>query len=224
MIRNAFSLLALFCFLCSSQASQPRVKVDYSPQQDLLCSSPPASSIKDEWKAEMLSRRPEFEKLWKAEGPRLLAATEAISGREFPPQEVTDRLTLCNAPSESFPGTDRVTINMRYALRSFTPEPVSMRYKVYTLFHELLHSFVVENLPESTPLLKKYAAEAPKVLSHLHLFAIEKLVYTRLGRAEDLAWLDFLNKRIGDEYGRAWEIVDHIEGYEKFVAEFPTAQ
>jgi hypothetical protein len=31
---------------------------------------------------------------------------------------------------------------MRYALRSFTPEPVSLRYKVDTLFHELLHIFL----------------------------------------------------------------------------------
>src|SRR6266853_2937285 len=138
VIRSAFLFVALLGFGCSSQATLPRLKIEYSPSEDLACSLPPGSPIKEEWKAELLSRQPEFVKLWQTEGPKLLAATEAISGRDFPLQEITARLTLCNAPSESFPGTDR---NMRYALRSFTPELVSMRYKVDTLFHELLHIF-----------------------------------------------------------------------------------
>lgn len=48
---------------------------------------------------------------------------------------------------------------MRYALKSFTPEPVSMRYKVGTLFHELLHIFLSRHPIENSALLKEHAAE-----------------------------------------------------------------
>src|SRR4029077_4393992 len=108
VIRSAFLFVMLLGFACSSQATLPRIKVEYSASEDLACSLPPASPIKEEWKAELLSRQPGFLTLWQTEGPKLLAATEAISGRDFPLQEITARLTLCNVPSESSPGTDRV--------------------------------------------------------------------------------------------------------------------
>jgi len=47
---------------------------------------------------------------------------------------------------------------MRYALRSFTPEPVSMRCKVDTLFHELLHIFLYRHPIENSTLLNERAA------------------------------------------------------------------
>jgi hypothetical protein len=214
-------LAALFCFVCSSQASQPRVKVEYSPQEDLLCSSPPGSSIKEEWKAELLSRQPEFEKLWETEGPRLIAATEAISGKAFPAQEITARLTLCQMPSESFPGTNRVTINMRYALNSFTPEPVSMRYKVQTLFHELLHIFLSRHPIERTALLKERASEDERVRDHLHLLALQKAVLLKLDKAEVLKEVIAVDSQLpGGYYKRAWEIVNVTDSeYLKYVAE-----
>ena len=59
-----------------------------------------------------------------------------------------------------------------------------------SVFHELLHIYVgdiLDSLPgQTTPLLEKYKAEPPMVLSHLHLFAVEALVYQRLGRERDL--------------------------------------
>ena len=136
-IRNLFFFTALWASPCSSQTSLSHVKVKYDASEDVSCSK---DSIKEEWKAELLSREPEFISLWEAEGPRLLGATESLSGKDFPSLEITARLTLCNVPSESFPETGRVTINMRYALRSFTPEPVSAQVNVtvaLVLFHPL---------------------------------------------------------------------------------------
>ena len=126
-IRCAFLSAVIWGAACSSQASVQHVKVIYDASEDVTCSKLPGGSIKEKWKAELLSREPEFIRLWETEGPRLVAAAEAISGKDFPSQEMTARLTLCKVPSESFPETGHVTINMRYALRSFTPEPVSMR-------------------------------------------------------------------------------------------------
>src|ERR1700730_19362889 len=108
-IRNAFLFMLIWGSVCSSPASLPHVKVEYDAAEDVTCSKLPGGSIKEEWKAELLARQAELIKLWEAEWPRMVAATEAISGKDFPSQEITARLTLCNDPSESFPGTDRVT-------------------------------------------------------------------------------------------------------------------
>ena len=169
----------------------------------------------------MLSRDSEFVRIWETEGPQLLAATEAISGKEFPSQEIIARLTLCNAPSESFPGTDRVTINMRYALRSFTPEPVSMRYKVYTLFHELLHIFLNRHPIENSVLLKERATEDERVRDHLHLLALQKAVLLRLNEPDALKEVIAVDSALpGGYYKRAWELVNATDKeYLKYVAE-----
>src|ERR1700730_17589287 len=218
-IRNAFLFAALLGFECSSQATLPLIRVEYSPSEDLACSLPPGSPIKEQWKAELLSRQAEFVRLWESEGPKLLTATEAISGRDFPLQEITARLTLCNAPSESFPGTDRVTINMRYALRSFTPEPVSMRYKVNTLFHELLHIFLHQHPVANSALLKEHASEDERVRDHLHLLALQKAVLLKLNQADTLKEVIAVDSMLpGGYYKRAWELVNATDNeYVKYV-------
>ena len=220
-IRNAFLFAVLLGFGCSSQAALSQVSVEYSASEDLACSLPPASPIKEEWKAELLSRQSEFVRIWQTEGPRLLAATEAISGKDFPSEEVTARLTLCNAPSESFPGKDRVTINMRYALRSFTPEPVSMRYKVATLFHELLHIFLSRHPIENSALLKEHAAEDERVRDHLHLLALQKAVLLKLNEPDALKEVIAVDSALpGGFYKRAWELVNATDKeYLKYVTE-----
>src|ERR1700730_11783773 len=220
-IRNAFLFAALLGFECSSQATLPLIRVEYSPSEDLACSVPPGSPIKEQWKAELLARAPEFVRLWQSEGPKLLSATEEISGKYFPLEDITARLTLCNAPSESFPGSDRITINMRYALRSFTPEPVPMRYKVNTLFHELLHIFLNRHPIENSALLKEHAAEAERVRDHLHLLALQKAILLKLNQADALKEVIAVDSVLpGGYYKRVWELVNATDTeYLKYVAE-----
>jgi len=220
-IRNLFLIAALSGCAGASHAAVPKVKVDYSPSEDVACSAAPASPIKEEWKAEMLSRQREFVALWEAEGPRFIAATEAITGKSFPAREITARLTLCNAPSASFSGTNRVTINTRYALRSFTPEPVPLRYKVDTLFHELLHIFLDQYPVKNSALLKQHAAEAERVRDHLHLLALQEAVLLKLDEGESLKGVIAVDSELpGGYYKRAWEIVNATESeYLKYVAE-----
>src|ERR1700736_1966065 len=88
-IRNAFLFAALLGFGCFVPSNSPTIRVEYSPSEDLACSLPPGSPIKEQWKAELLSRQFEFVRLWQSEGPKLLAATKAISGRDFPLEEIT---------------------------------------------------------------------------------------------------------------------------------------
>ena len=220
-IRNTLSLPVLLCCVGLAQASQPLVRVEYSPRQDLLCSLLPGSSIKEEWKTELQSRQAEFEKLWEKAGPRFIAATEAISGKQFPPQEVAARLTLCNTPSESFAATGRVSINMRYALKSFTSTPVPMRYKVDTLFHELLHVFLFKKPIENSSLLKQHASEPERVRNHLHLLALQKAVLLKLSESDALKDVIAIDSQLpGGYYKRAWEIINTSDSeYLKYVAE-----
>lgn len=221
IVRPGLSIAVLFCVAQFAQASQPQITVEYSPRQDFLCSMLPGSSIKEEWKAELLSRKPEFEKLWESERSRLLSATEAVSGKEFPSQEITARLTLCNTPSESFAGMDRVSVNMRYALKSFTPTPVPMRYKVATLFHELLHIFLFKHPITDSSLLKMHAAEPDRVRNHLHLLALQKAILLKLNEHDALMEVIAIDSQLpGGHYKRAWTIINSTEGeYLKYVAE-----
>ena len=220
-IRSAFLFAVIWGAVCSSQAGLPHVKVIYDASEDVTCSELPGGSIKEEWKAELLSREPEFVRLWETEGPRLVAATEAISGKDFPSQDITARLTLCQVPSESFPETGRVTINMRYALRSFTPDSVSMHYKVNTLFHELLHIFLYRHPIANSALLKEHATEDERVRDHLHLLALQKAVLLKLNQADTLKEVIAVDSALpGGYYKRAWELVNATDTeYLKYVAE-----
>jgi hypothetical protein len=220
-IGTKLSVATLLCVTGLAHATPPRVKVEYGPRQDMLCSMLPGNSIKDEWKAELVSRQPELERLWEGEGPRLLAAAEAISGRAFGSREVIAELTLCNSPSESSPRADRVTVNMRYALASFTPAPVSLRYKSQTLFHELLHILLFQHPIESSLLVEQHAAERERVRGHLHLLALQKAVLLKLDEREALKEVIAVDSALpGGYYKRAWELVNATDGeYLKYVAE-----
>ena len=221
VIRNTLSLAVLLCFVCSSQATLLRVKVEYSPGQDSLCSMGSGNSVKEEWKAEVLARQSAFVQLWESEGPRLLATTEAISGKDFALREITARRTLRNSPSEPFPQADRVSINMRYALGSFTPTPVSLRYKVDMLFHELLHIFLSQHPIKNSMLLQQHAAEPERVRDHLHLLALQKAVLLKLNEGDALRDVVAIDSALpGGYYKRVWELVNATDSeYLKYVAE-----
>src|SRR5688572_11649501 len=139
MQRLFLPLALLVLFSSPASAGQPAIDITYSPRLDWMCSIVHGPSIKVEWETELTQRQSEFEQLWASIGPKMIAASEEITGKPFPDDEVTARLTLCNVPSQSILG---ISVNMRYALRSFTDNPVPMRYKVNTLFHEMLHNYL----------------------------------------------------------------------------------
>ncbi len=130
----------------------------------------------------------------------------------------TIRLTLCDTPSNSFQGP---TVNMRYALKSFTETPVPLRYKVETAFHEELHPFVDANVPAKSELLRARASESQCVRNHLHLLALQKAVLLHLNDPASLAQVVALDGQMPSGcYKRAWNLVDATPGaYLQFVAE-----
>lgn len=193
---------------CVADAAQPIVGIVYSPSLDAACVAPRGGKVEQKWKSELASRIGEFKALWQAEGPELIKATEAVTGKSFPSRHFTARLTLCKIPSQSdFHGA--IIINMRYALKSYTAQPVPMRYKVDTLFHELLHKFLEAHPVTNSALLRQHAAEPPRVRDHLHLLALEKAVLLRLHRTKELKNIVVIDSRLaGGYYKRTWNIVN----------------
>jgi len=219
MMMRKYLLSALFLiFACHARAGQPNVTVAYNPSLDSICSSFRGGEIKEEWKAELVSRKPEFERLWATMGPKLIDATEAITRKPFPSGDFTARLVLCDLPSQSFVG---ISINMRHALVSFTLSPVPMRYKVDILFHELLHGFLTDHPVKNSTLLSKHASESYRVRNHLHLLALQKAVLLKLGEIEALRDVVAIDSQLpGGYYKRAWALVNATDiEYLRYVAE-----
>ena len=211
-------VLALIGAIGAARAAQPAVTVDYSPSLDAACSALRGGSIKDEWKEELSARKPEFDALWARLGPRFIDAAEGLTGKSFPTGAITARLTLCNVPSQSFAG---VLVNMRFALKSFVPAPVPLRYKVDTLFHELLHVHLSGFSSAGSALLAQHAAEPECTRNHLHLLALQKAVLLKLQEGAALADVIAVDGQLpGGCYKRAWAIVNASETeYLKYVAE-----
>ena len=97
--------------------------------------------------------------------------------------------------------------------------PISREESFSSLvIHELLHVWVDENIHENSLLLKKYANELSDTREHIHLMALQKMVYLRLNRSDMVAMLDESYRKFASPaYKRAWEIVNDIEGYEAVI-------
>ena len=216
-MRSLF-VLVLLLWVGRAEAAPPAVDFSYNESLDGICSLVRGSAIKAAWKAELKHDLPDFEQQWATLGPKLMATTEKITGKQFTQKNITAHLTLCDIPSDSFLG---VVVNMRYALASFTPTPVPLRYKISVLFHEILHKFLNDHMPTQSRLLSEHQNEGKRVKNHLHLLALEKAVYLELGLTSELKEIIDIDGQLpGGAYKRAWEIVNQTDGeYLKYVDE-----
>jgi len=109
---------------------------------------------------------------------------------------------------------------MRYSLNSFVQPSLSQAVTISIIFHEILHRYLKDRIPANSSLLLKYKNEDETVLSHLHLFAIQKAVYLALGERDILS--DVIKKDDllpNSSYARTWEIVNSLEDYRSFLKE-----
>ncbi len=173
--------------------------------------------IKPEWSKELNERLPEISSLWESFSPALVEAVTVITKKPFLPPKLV-HLTLSDRPSNSFFG---VVVNMRYALRSFTATPVSMRYKVDTVFHEALHEFVSRNTPAQSVLLSQRTSEPICVRNHLHLLALQKAALLHTKDSEALEQVVSIDAQLPSGcYKRAWSLVNATPNtYLEYVAE-----
>jgi hypothetical protein len=215
---RVFLILLAIVVPVEGHAAVPKIKLEYSPTLDSICALVIGSRINQVWERDLAARKPELEALWERIGPALLSSAEGITGEAFPAGEQTVRLTLCELPSQSFVG---VSVNMRYALSSFTQESVPLRYKADTIFHELLHTLLAKHQLKNSQLLKAYANEPKRTREHLHLFALQKAVLLNTNAVMELADVVRIDSQLpGGFYKRAWEIINATDTeYLKYVAE-----
>jgi hypothetical protein len=110
---------------------------------------------------------------------------------------------------------------MRYALFSFAPHPVSLRYKSYVLTHEVLHKFINEHPIINSPPIQLHANEDKRVKNHLHLFALLKAALLSFGEKDALNEMIDINSQLpGGIYKRAWKLVNQTpDEYMRYVNE-----
>jgi hypothetical protein len=209
--------IAILSLSSLSMAAPPLVHIKYNKMFDAVCALVKGYEIEDSWKDELAGRIEEFRSTWDAIGPQLLSETERLSGYKFD-DSISAYLSLCSVPSQSLVG---ISINMRYALASFTSEPVSFEYKAAVIYHEILHQLIAERVPVNSRLLEFHKDEHERVQNHLHLLALEKAVYLRLGLGGELTEvINIDGKLTGGFYKRAWEIINaNEETYKLYVAE-----
>lgn len=184
------------------------ISIAYSPVLDTACAALRTERIDAAWKAELSSRLPEYLSSWNATGPGMLSAAEAIAGIQRP-DRARVYLTLCSAPSRSFLGT---TVNMRFALHSYTSTPVPLRYKVDVQFHELLHIMLDGHLPRHSKTLPAERGESSCVRNHVHLFALQKAVLRELGQDNALADVIRIDSQLPNGcYRDAWAAVNESD-------------
>jgi hypothetical protein len=222
MMKNSALLFLILGLVCSNasalEAGYPLIYFQYSPAYDSkYC--PTAHEITPEWVASAQTVVSSLQSAWDLEAPVLLGAV-AKTIRPFRTRGEIAGLFLCrDLVSFSYP--------LFISAWPFIPEamngkPLPLSHIKFITFHEVLHRFVTENLDPSapTPLLKKYSEEAPNVRDHLHVMAIQKLVYLQVDPSgESLKQLLAYERGYGKDYQRAWEIVNGPQGHEAFVQE-----
>lgn len=207
--------------LASTQSAPtaPKIFFEYSWLYDANCSNTPERKIQPEWADDAMARTPEFVKVWENAGPVLFGKVFEIFGKGFQRKEVTATLSVCpRTPSYSNP----LVLNVTLFLKSYTKPKSPLPDEAFAdlVFHEMLHTWLMENMNWPTPLLIKYKNEAPSVRSHLHLMAMQIYIYTLLGRPDLVQMIEVQYGKIPSPvYQRAWEIVSKIEGHEAFITE-----
>lgn len=208
-------LVVLTLFSDLTYARPPAITLRYSDVFDSWCSRQTGVEITNQARDRLVRAFPGLQTAWDNLGPALLSETERVVGRSFLQGEMIGTVFLCrNTPSMSIP----LLVNGNWFV---SDSPQSLDRVVDIVYHELLHTYLVDNYPDllTSPLLTKYRSEDPGVIAHLHLMATQKAVYRALGlesRIESL--IDFDSNKYGGAYKRSWDIVN-AEGEYKFIAE-----
>ncbi|MCB9025580.1 MAG: hypothetical protein H6625_04620 [Bdellovibrionaceae bacterium] len=197
----------------------PDIQFRYGRTFDNICAAQAKTVIKPEWLTELTTKLPKLQTEWNKNGEDLLLEVYNIFGKSFLRTEMIVTVFTCQKfPSMSQP----LLIKISWFLNSSSnnnPQPDHVF--VGLTFHELLHTYIYENFSSQWPtgLLKKYKDEPDVVLSHLHQVALQKYIYIKLKRENELKDIIKFDQSLGKNYHRAWEIVNEIEGYKPFIDE-----
>jgi hypothetical protein len=209
------TLLAPFVLLFSISANaQTKIFVEYAGIFDQECAPKLNFRISDDQIKEVYEKIPEFQAALDKDAPMLLEAAKTLIGKPYLRRELTLSTTLCGF----VPMANPFMVNVRPYLKS-TSGNLPMISFAQISFHEWIHLYLASFYDFNSSLLVRYKKEKWGVLTHLHLMAIEKAVYTHLKRQDFLDSADHVYKNvIKNDYARSWEIIE-AEGFEPFLAE-----
>lgn len=212
----SMALCGLLLSCASASADVPAVHLSYADSFDEICEQQTKYAINPAWVSEARSRLPEFQSQWQTNGERFLRTTEQIVGKRFTEREFQVSLSVCTFPSMAEP----LLVNIRFSLKSFVRDALSSDVTISTIFHEILHRYLSGRIPAKSKLLIRAANEDETVRSHLHLLALQKAVYLKLGLADTLTRVIEKDHALPNKsYGRTWDIVNDGQNYSAFVDE-----
>jgi len=214
-VRAVGFVLLLASPSAAGAADLPHVDFEYSDIWARVCGELSGQEIAPEQEAAALALLPDLVERWSRNEKALLGTALSVVGAPFPAHELHAVVSVCRTPSMSKP----LVINVRPWLGGGATPPLDRAVLVATVFHESLHWYVHRLVPRSSRLLAKYGSEELLVRNHLHLLALLKHVYLKLGRTQELALIVDADRQLPrPAYKRAWEIVS-AEGDEPFVSE-----
>lgn len=210
----------------------PRVAIAHQGLIERYCAAVAAEPPDPRVVAQVGARLDEFRAAWAERGPQLMAAAVAVTAQPYLFSESLATLHAC-------PGMNSMSVPLLIdAGRYIEPAaegsgqgaplpPRRLAHFAYTLWHELEHRHVgdiLRTLPgRSTPLLELHGGESQVTLNHLHLFAVEQLVFRSLGREDEFhARGREYSNRGNAPYARAYRLVIEI-GAEALVDELKPA-
>jgi hypothetical protein len=224
--------LALSASCASQRAAHPAspvLRVEFTTEAtfesrfcptDLIDAS---GQVHTDWIQEAVRELPHFQASWDRDGSTLLATTTELFQQPFPRREESVHLHLCR--SQHSMATPLLVEYAPFLEGPTGGHPAPKALFIDEVFHELLHRYVVTLVAHwPTPIAARLSGEAQIVRVHLHLMAIQRAVYTRLGRADLIASDQAHIQRIGGPYLRAWSIVNDpaapgYVGYQALLAE-----
>lgn len=221
------NLIAFLFFVPLSSLAAPKVFFSWAQPYDRMCArgfdfsnldkDADNEKLQQSWSTELKDRIPEFQQKWDELSPELFKVLLAEFKRDFSRSEYTASLSTC-AVAPSMP--DPFVLNVsRYLKTYMSPKPPrDLKLFIDVAFHELLHLWIAENFKQETALKIKYKNEKLGVTNHIHLFAMQSLIYEKAKRKNLWKEVHDFHIRKGGPHKRAMQILD-IEGRQKILRE-----
>ena len=221
LIMSIFSIFVINvdnCATAQSQISYPKLTFKYDWRSYLIDAVGRLyfkTTVNAGYRNQLTKQLPLFTKVWQQNAPLLFNEIFSVFKRGFKQNKRTAIVYLSH--NASYGSKRFLVLGLRYYLDSESWNLAATRQDVFVdlVFHELLHVWVDENIGDKSQLLAKYRNEHQDVREHLHLMALQKMVYLKINRPDMLAMIDHSYRTLASpEYRRAWEILNDIEGYE----------
>jgi hypothetical protein len=156
---------------------------------------------------------------WEKAGPKLLEQSSKLLRHTWKRKELSFFYHVCpDMPDTSSP----LSINIPNVLKFYSKNKKrGLTLAQDTIWHELLHGFIDEILNisvDTTPLLEKYGQLNWAAESHLHLMAVQQIIYKNLGMQDEIESTKQYYRENLPEYLAVWLKAEEV-GAQKFIDE-----